>query len=66
MGLIRVSDDAERRIKELAGRRTVTATVDSLVSGGAGDLKDYLDAKFSAVEKRLMKIEKMIDNNSLY
>lgn len=66
MGLIRVSDDAERRIKELAGGRTVTATVDSLVSGGAGDLKDYLDEKFSAVEKRLMKIEKMIDNNSLY
>lgn len=53
MGLIRVSDDAEKRIKEMANGRTVTATVDALLAGGGDSsklLKNYLEEKFSHLE----------------
>lgn len=53
MGMIRVSDDAERKIKEMANGRTISATVDAILAGGAGgaDFKEYLDKKFDELKE---------------
>ena len=48
MGLIRVSDAAEEKLKRMAAEsgRTVTSTVDVLVEGNGGVDTSYFDKKF--------------------
>lgn len=65
MGLIRVSDHAEKLIREHSHGRTITATVDAILAGSVApdgtemwkgqqasddDLRDYLDKKFAHLE----------------
>ena len=65
MGLIRVSDHAEKVIREHSHGRTITATVDAILAGSVApdgtemwkgqpasddDLRDYLDKKFAHLE----------------
>ena len=81
MGMIRVPDEVENRLKAISDGRTVGATVEMCLralenmaadeekkenAGAWARLACHIDEKFSAVEKRLARIEKMIDNNSLY
>jgi len=71
MGMIRVSDHAEKIIKEQANGRTISATVDALIAGGGENsvntdailgkldyLEDYLD-------KRLSKLESLIEDTTV-
>lgn len=65
MGLIRVSDHAEKLIREHSHGRTITATVDAILAGSVApdgtemwkgqqasedDLRDYLDKKFDELK----------------
>lgn len=52
MGLIRVSDAAEEKIKQMAAEsgRTVTSTVDVLVEGGGGVDTSFFDKKFDELK----------------
>ena len=63
MGLIRVSDHAEKVIREHSHGRTITATVDAILAGSVApdgtekgqqasedDLRDYLDKKFDELK----------------
>lgn len=52
MGLIRVSDAAEEKIKQMAAEsgRTVTSTVDVLVEGGGGVDTSYFDKRFDELK----------------
>ena len=65
MGLIRVSDHAEKVIREHSHGRTITATVDAILAGSVppdgtemwkgqpasdDDLRDYLDKKFDELK----------------
>lgn len=65
MGLIRVSDHAEKLIREHSHGRTITATVDAILAGSVApdgtemwkgpqasddDLQDYLDKKFDELK----------------
>ena len=71
MGMIRVSDHAEKIIKEQANGRTISATVDALIAGGGensastdsvlGKL-DYLE---SYLDKRLSRLESLIEDTTV-
>lgn len=63
MGMIRVSDHAEKVIKEMSNGRTITATVDALVAASVSpdgkihseptlcaETRDYLDKKFDELK----------------
>ena len=58
MGMIRVSDYAEEKIRKMAAEsgRTVTSTVDVLVEGNGGVDTSYFDKKFE-------HLESLIENN---
>ena len=61
MGMIRVSDYAEERIRKMAAEtgRTVTSTVDALVEGSGGvDL-------IVAVDKRFDELKKLIEDTTV-
>ena len=58
MGLIRISDSAEEKIKELSEGRTITATVDWLV--GRNDVSGRLDKMAAYLEKKLEQVKKDI------
>lgn len=58
MGLIRISDDAEKKIKEMAGDRTVTATVDSILA--STDVAARMDKMAAYLEKKLNDIKEEI------
>lgn len=58
MGLIRISDSAEEKIKELSEGRTITATVDWLV--GRNDVSGRLDKMAAYLEKKLEQMKKDI------
>ena len=52
MGMIRISDYAEEKIRKMAAEsgRTVTSTVDVLVEGNGGMDTSYFDKKFEHLE----------------
>lgn len=64
MGLIRVSDDAEKRIKEMTNGRTVTATVDALLAGG-GDFSNRLDKMATYLEEKFSHLESLIEDTTV-
>lgn len=58
MGLIRVSDETEQRIKEIKGAKSVGAAVDDLltkndIAARLDKLATYLEGKFASLEKKL-------------
>ena len=57
MGMVRISEEAEKRIKEVAARegKTFTATVDSLLA--SMDIASRLDKMGKWLEKRLDDLE---------
>lgn len=58
MGMIRVSDDAEKKIKAMADGRPVTATVDKLVA--RNDIAVRLDNLATYLERSLKEMKKDI------
>ncbi|MDO5452083.1 MAG: hypothetical protein Q4F56_03275 [Candidatus Saccharibacteria bacterium] len=62
MGLIRVSDAAEEKIKRMAAEsgRTVTSTVDILVEGNSGGV-DLL----AAVDKRFDELKSLLEDTAV-
>lgn len=52
MGMIRISDYAEEKIRKMAAEsgRTVTSTVDALVEGNGGVDTSYFDKKFDELK----------------
>lgn len=68
MGMIRVSDHAEKIIKEQANGRTISATVDALIAGviagggGSSSVISKLDYLEGYLDKRLSKIESLIED----
>lgn len=71
MGMIRVSDHAEKIIKEQANGRTISATVDALIAGGGENSSainsiigklDYLEGY---LDKRLSKLESLIEDTTV-
>ena len=62
MGLIRVSDYAEEKIKRMAAEtgRTVTSTVDTLVEGNSGGV-DLI----AAVDKRFDELKALIEDTTV-
>lgn len=64
MGMIRVSDSAEEKIRALADGRTITATVDALLAGGGQNLdKEYFDNKFREQQEALREMRSLIEDN---
>lgn len=55
MGMIRVSEDAEKQIKEMAEGKTITATVDALLA--RNDIAARMDKMASYLEKKLNDIK---------
>lgn len=60
MGMIRVSDHAEKIIRENTNGRTITATVDAMIAGGprekeSGVSKEYLDERFDTLESMIRR-----------
>ena len=70
MGLIRVSDDAEKRIKEMAeaAGSTITTTVDKMLQ--SNDVSARLDKMGAYLEKKFVGLEAALDgavlSNSSY
>ena len=70
MGMVRVSEEAEKRIKEMAARegKTFTATVDSLLA--STDVASRLDKMGAYLKQRLDDLEAALDgavlSNSSY
>ena len=65
--MIRVSDYAERLIKEQANGRTISATVEALLAGGGdssqlASIIEKLDYLEQYVDRRFTKIESMLDD----
>ena len=62
MGLIRVSDYAEKQIKRMAAEtgRTVTSTVDTLLEGNSGGV-DLI----AAVDKRFDELKALIEDTTV-
>lgn len=56
--MIRVSEDAEKQIKEMAGGKTITATVDALLA--RNDIAARMDKMASYLEKKLNDIKEEI------
>lgn len=66
MGMIRVSDHAEKIIKEQANGRTISATVDALIAGGGRNLdKEYFDNKFREQQEALRKMRSLIEDTAV-
>lgn len=71
MGLIRVSDDAEAKIKAMANGRTIGATVDSLVAGaGTSDdiqewMQDMFDRTIESLSEQIDELKKMIEDTAV-
>lgn len=61
MGMVRVSEEAEKRIKEMAARegKTFTATVDSLLA--STDIATRLDKMGAYLKQRLDDLEAALD-----
>ena len=70
MGMVRISEEAEKRIKEVAARegKTFTATVDSLLA--SMDIAARLDKMGAYLEKKFVDLEAALDgavlSNSSY
>lgn len=71
MGMIRVSDEVESRLKGVADGRSMNATIDKLLAGGGGgdsSIKtiigklDYLE---NYIDKRLSKLESLIEDTTV-
>lgn len=63
MGMIRVSDHAERLIKEQANGRTISATVEALLAGGGRNLdKEYFDNKFREQQAAIREMRALIED----
>lgn len=58
MGMIRVSEDAEKRIKEMAEGKTITATVDALLA--RNDIAARMDKMAAYLEKKLNDVKEEI------
>lgn len=58
MGMIRVSEDAEKQIKEMAEGKTITATVDALLA--RNDIAARMDKMAAYLEKKLNDIKEEI------
>ena len=71
MGMIRVSDDAEAKIKAMANGRTIGATVDSLVAGaGTSDdiqewMQDMFDHTIESLGEQIDELKKMIEDTTV-
>ena len=71
MGMIRVSDHAEKIIKEQANGRTISATVDALIAGGGENsvntdsILDKLDYLENYLDKRISKLESLIEDTTV-
>lgn len=71
MGMIRVSDHAEKIIKEQANGRTISATVDALIAGGGesssaiSSIIGKLDYLEGYLDKRLSKLESLIEDTTV-
>lgn len=67
MGMIRVSDEVESRLKGVSDGRSMSATVDMLLSGGTGGglttIINKLDYLENYLDKRLPKLESLIEDN---
>ena len=50
MGMIRVSDSAEEKIRALANGRTITATVDAILAENSSLDTSYFDKKFNELK----------------
>ena len=61
MGMVRISEEAEKRIKEVAARegKTFTATVDSLLA--SMDIAARLDKMGKWMEKKFVDLEAALD-----
>ena len=61
MGMVRISEEAEKRIKEVAARegKTFTATVDSLLT--SMDIAARLDKMATYLEKKFVDLEAALD-----
>lgn len=65
MGMIRVSDDAEKKIKAMANGRTISATVDALLAGGQNLDKEYFDSKFREQQEALREMRALIEDTTV-
>lgn len=67
MGMIRVSDDAEKKIKAMANGRTISATVDSLVAGEAAnvDIQKWMEENFNSIHEELAKLKSLIEDTTV-
>lgn len=64
MGMIRVSDEIEKQLKEIADGRSMTATVEMLLNNsGAEEPLDKLDYLESYIAKRFDKLESLFTDN---
>lgn len=70
MGMIRVSDHAERLIREMSNGRTITATVDAILAGGADKKSEGnipLDSHFTRIseliDKRFDELKSLIEDH---
>lgn len=66
MGMIRVSDEVESRLKAISDGRSMSATVERLLAAGAPDgvlssvrselpSKEYFDQRFDDLEERIRR-----------